>query len=367
MLFQNKLKHELFINAISTLLILSGIVIAQRGVVVFRLASKGIIPNDSVLTILVFGLTKNLPLLISLTLFLAVLSTLTRWYKDSEMIIWFSSGLGISSLIRPILAFCTPIFLFIGFLSFYLSPWAIQKAEEYKAGLENRDELAVISPGVFKESKNKDEVFYIEGLSDFGNKVKNVFVQSTQNGKSGIVVSNQGKRITTKFDDEYIVLEEGKRYEVDHQNKIFSQVDFKEYGFLVEKKLPTIIETSQISAKPTLLLFLEDGNRNKAELAWRAFLPISSIVLVFLAIPLSFINPRSGRSANIIIALMLFAIYNNLMGVTQSYISLGKINPILGCTLNHLIFVILSGYLLHRRSLNLPLIPEKFKKLKFRK
>lgn len=361
MLFQNKLKHELFINAISTLLILSGIVVAQRGVVVFRLASKGIIPNDSVLTILVFGLLKNLPLLITLTLFLAVLATLTRWFKDSEMIIWFSSGIGISDFLKPILTFCIPIIIFIGFLSFFLSPWAVQKAEEYKSGLKNRDELAIISPGVFKESKNKNEVFYIEGLADFGDKVKNVFVQSTQNGKSGIVVSNQGKRIKTKYEEEYIVLENGKRYEIDHSSNIFSQINFKEYGFLVEKKLPAIIDTSQIEAKPTLMLIYEKDKRDMAELMWRLSSPLSAIILIFLAIPLSFINPRSGRSANIIIALLIFAIYNNLIGVSQSYIYLGKITFLTAIILNHGALILLTFYLLKRRSLNLPLVPEKLR------
>ena len=367
MLYQNKLKNELFFNSLSTILILSGIVVAQRGVVVFRLASKGIIPNDSILTILVFSLLKYLPILLTLTLFLTILLTLSRWFRDSEMMIWFSSGLGLTSFIRPILFFSLPIILLIGFLSLYLSPWATQKSEEYKAGLKNRDELATISPGSFKESKSKDRVFYVEGFGDLGSKVKNVFVQSEQNGKLGIIVSNEGSRVSTNTDDEYIVLKKGKRYEVNHENNHFTEIKFSDYGFLVEKKLPPIIDVNQVEAMPTLLLLLTKRNREIAEFVWRVSLPISGIVLIILAIPLSFINPRSGRSVNIIIAIMIFAIYNNLMGVTQSYINLGKLNPYIGGSIVHLLIIMIASYLMMRRNLNLPLVPSKVRNLRRKK
>ena len=368
MLYQNKLKNELFYNSLSTILILSGIVVAQRGVVVFRLASKGIIPNDSILTILVFSLLKYLPILLTLTLFLTILLTLSRWFRDSEMMIWFSSGLGLTSFIRPILFFSLPIILLIGFLSLYLSPWATQKSEEYKAGLKNRDELATISPGSFKESKSKDRVFYVEGFGDLGSKVKNVFVQSEQNGKLGIIVSNEGSRVSTSTDkDEYIVLKKGKRYEVNHENNNFTEIKFDDYGFLVERKLPPIIDVNQVEAMPTALLLLTNGNREIAEFVWRVSLPISGIVLIILAIPLSFINPRSGRSANIIIAIMIFAIYNNLMGVTQSYINLGKLNPYVGGVIVHALIISVASYLMLRRNLNLPLLPSKVRNLRLKK
>ena len=338
------------------------------GVVVFRLASKGIIPNDSILTILVFSLLKYLPILLTLTLFLTILLTLSRWFRDSEMMIWFSSGLGLTSFIRPILFFSLPIILLIGFLSLYLSPWATQKSEEYKAGLKNRDELATISPGSFKESKSKDRVFYVEGFGDLGSKVKNVFVQSEQNGKLGIIVSNEGNRVSTSTDkDEYIVLRKGKRYEVNHENNNFTEIKFDDYGFLVERKLPPIIDVNQVEAMPTALLLLTNGNREIAEFVWRVSLPLSGIVLIILAIPLSFINPRSGRSVNIIIAIMIFAIYNNLMGVTQSYINLGKLNPYVGGAIVHVLIISVASYLMLRRNLNLPLLPSKVRNLRLKK
>ena len=361
MLFKTSLTKELFYTSLSTILILSGVVIAQRSVYIFRLASKGIIPNDAIDTILVFNLLKHLPLLLSLTLFLTVLITLTRWYKDSEMVIWFSSGVGLSKLIKPILIFSLPIIILITALSFYISPWAIHKAEEFKKGLKSRDELATITPGVFKESRSDNRIFYVEGFSELGNIVKNIFVQSVQNGKVGIIVANEGVRAENKRGEDYIIMKEGRRYEGRSNSQEFSTTDYNEYGILIEKETTKIISVGEVyEAKSTLELLASDSSRYKAELYWRLSLPISALLLVFIAIPLSVINPRSGRSLNIILALLLFVIYNNLLGVSHSIVAIGNTKILYGLWPVHLSFAVLAIYLFYRRSLNLPFFPVKF-------
>jgi len=365
MLFKTSLTKELFYTSLSTILILSGVVIAQRSVYIFRLAAKGIIPNDAIDTILVFNLLKHLPLLLSLTLFLTVLITLTRWYKDSEMVIWFTSGFGLSKFIKPIIIFSMPIIILIATLSFYISPWAVHKAEEFKKGLKNRDELATITPGVFKESKSDNRIFYIEGFSELGNIVKNIFVQSVQNSKIGIIIANEGERIENKRGEDYIIMKEGRRYEGRSNSQEFSTTYFEEYGILIEKEAAQIITVGEVyEAKSTLELLKSDSTRYKAELYWRLSLPISALLLVFLAIPLSFINPRSGRSVNIILALLLFVIYNNLLGVSHSIVSIGNTKILYGLWPVHLSFGAISIYLFYRRSLNLPLFPTQFLKNK---
>ena len=365
MLFKTSLTKELFYTSLTTILILSGVVIAQRSVYIFRLAAKGIIPNDTIDTILVFNLLKHLPLLLSLTLFLTVLITLTRWYKDSEMVIWFSSGLGLSNLIKPILMFSLPIIILIATLSFYISPWAVHKAEEFKKGLKSRDELATITPGIFKESKSDNRIFYIEGFSELGNVVKNIFVQSIQNGKVGVIIANEGERIENKRGEDYIIMKEGRRYEGQSNSQEFSTTYFQEYGILIEKEAPKIISVGEVyEAKSTLELLASNSSRYKAELYWRMSVPISALLLVFLAIPLSVINPRSGRSANIIMALLLFVIYNNLLGVSHSIVSIGNTKIWYGLWPVHAAFATITIYLLYRRTQNLPLLPKMIYKRK---
>jgi lipopolysaccharide export system permease protein len=166
MLFRRSLLQELVSTAAGAFLILVGIVIAQRAGNFIRLAAKGILPNDAITTMLGFSMIKFLPMILSLTLFLAVLMTLSRWYRDSEMVIWFSSGISITGWIRPILGFVTPVIVFVAVLSLFVMPWATNKGEEYRTELESRDDLASISPGVFKESNNGERVFFIESFDE---------------------------------------------------------------------------------------------------------------------------------------------------------------------------------------------------------
>ena len=154
-------------------------------------------------------------------------------------------------------------------------------------------------------------------------------------------------------------MKEGRRYEGQSNSQEFSTTYFKEYGVLIEKESSKAISVGEVyEAKSTLELLESDSSRYKAELYWRISLPISALLLVFLAIPLSVINPRSGRSVNIIMALLLFVIYNNLLGVSHSIVSIGNARIWYGLWPVHLFFAIITFYLLYRRTLNLPLLPK---------
>jgi lipopolysaccharide export system permease protein len=367
MLYKTKLNKELFYTAIATILILTGVVVAQRIVYVFRLAAKGIIPNDTIDTILVFNLLKHLPLLLSITLFLTILMALSRWYKDSEMIVWLSSGLSLSKLVKPIIYFSIPTILLIGFLSLLVSPWAVQKVEEYKNGLKTRDEFSAISPGIFKESKSDNRILYVEGFSELGNTVNNVFIQSYQNGKLGVMISSKGKRYTNEKGENYIVLLDGNRYEGGRKTEEFTTVKYKEYGILIEKDIPSLsaasARVSKMEAKKTIELIGNLSNKKfQAEFLWRLSLPISTFILILIAIPLSFNNPRSGRSMNIVSAILIFVIYNNAVSISNSLIATGQLSIWIGSWLSHFIFLSIAIYFMYRRSLNLNLIPTFFQK-----
>ena len=111
--FKRSLLQELVSSAIGAFAILVGIVIAQRVAYYIGIAAAGALASDAINTLLGFSLIRFLPMLLSLTIFLSVLLTLTRCYRDSEMVIWFSSGLSISNWIRPVLMFALPVIAMI--------------------------------------------------------------------------------------------------------------------------------------------------------------------------------------------------------------------------------------------------------------
>lgn len=359
MLFRRSLLQELISTAAGAFLILVGIVIAQRAGYLIRLAAKGILPNDAITTMLGFNMVKFLPMLLSLTLFLAVLMTLSRWYRDSEMVIWFSSGLSINSWVKPVLAFTLPVIALIAILSLFIMPWATNKGEDFRVQLESRDDLASISPGVFKESSNAERVFFIESFDELGNIVKNIFVQSIQHQKLGIIVAAQGSRLTEKNGDNFLVMENGRRYQGERGTAEFSTTQFEKYALRVEaaevKQKPP-----NTQSKSSQELIKNNDHANSAELQWRLAIPVSALILALLAIPLSSLDPRAGRSANFVLALIIYMIYNNMLSIMQAWVAQGKVHETVGLWPVHLLFLIFTAYMFYRRVKQLPILPNIF-------
>jgi lipopolysaccharide export system permease protein len=357
MLFRRSLLQELISTSVGVFLILLGIVIAQRAGYLIQLAAKGILPNDAIATMLGFNIIKFLPMLLSLALFLSILMTLSRWYRDSEMIVWFSSGLGFNNFIRPIMAFTTPIVIVILILSLFTMPWATRKGEDYAAQLESRDELSAISPGVFKESAAAERVYFIESYDALGNIVKNIFVRSIQNNKLNIIAAQQGSRYIEKNGDNFLIMENGRRYLGESGTANFSTTEFKKYAIRVQpaEVKQRVTETISKSSKE---LFLIKSNANSAELQWRFAIPISALVLALLALPLSALDPRAGRSGNFALALVIYIIYINALSITHALVAQGKIHAAVGLWPVHLLFSILASYMFYRRTLQLPILPK---------
>lgn len=356
MLFKKSLLHELVSTAIGAFLILLGIVIAQRVAYYIGVAAKGSLASDAINTLLGFSMLKFLPMLLSLTLFLAVLLTLARWHRDSEMVVWFSSGKGIASWVRPVLTFALPVIVVIGFLSLFVTPWATHKGADFRDQLKSRDELASISPGVFKESRGADRVYFVESFDELGNIVKNIFVQSIQHQKLGIIVATQGHRESATNEDSFLVMQHGRRYEGKPNTPEFSTTEFERYAIRIE---PAEVkqEPPSTQSKSSIELLQHHSNDSNAEIQWRLAIPISAFVLVLLAIPLSFVDPRSGRSANLMMALLIYVIYNNLLSIMQAWLAQGKISPMVGLWPVHAFFLVLTVYMFYRRLFLLPMIP----------
>ena len=88
---------------------------------------------------------------------------------------------------------------------------------------------------------------------------------------------------------------------------------------------------------------------NLAELVWRIGIPVSSLVLVLLAIPMSFVNPRAGRSANLLFALLTYMVYSNLLSVSQARVAQGRLDFSLGIWMVHAGMVLLLVVLFAQR------------------
>ena len=347
-IFHRALLNELVGNLLIVLTILLGITGSILWIRLLGDAASGALANEAVGAMLGFSILNYLPVLLSVAGFLAVLLTVSRAYRDSEMVVWMSSGLSLTAWIRPVLYLATPIVVIIAVISLVLSPWALRKSDQYRTQLENRDDLSTVAPGVFKESRHADRVYFVESFNTLNNTVNNVFMRSEQNQQSGIMVAEHGYQMTAKNKDRFIVLLNGRRYEGISGQADYKIMEFERYAIRVEAYESKMVETSS-KAMRTSELLRKPFPLYISELQWRVSLPISALILMVFAIPLGFSNPRAGRSANLLIAIFAYMIYSNFLSIAQAWVAQGKLNPYIGLWVVHGVMLFLVVWLFHHR------------------
>ncbi len=348
-IFFRTLIREFIASGLLVFSILLGIVVFTQLIRFLGESVSGLLAVDGILVMLGFSAMNYLPVLLSISLFLSVLITLSRCYRDSEMVVWFSSGVGLVRWTRPVLGYAIPVTLVIAFMSLVLSPWALSKADEFKRQLDSRDDVSHATPGAFRESKQADRVFFLEDVDARSKKVGNIFVRSVQNGKEGTMVAKEGYQETAENGDRFLVLLNGSRYEGIPGQADFRISRFERYAVRIE---PAELGKAQpnIKAYSTPYLLQHPHSLHTAELHWRIGLPLSALILALLAIPLSYVDPRAGRSLNLITAMVVYMFYNNMISVTNSWVALKKISPLTGLWGLHLFMLLALVLLFQYRS-----------------
>jgi lipopolysaccharide export system permease protein len=350
-IFHRALVREFIGVGLPVFAVLLGIIVITQLIRLLGDSVSGLLAVDGVLALLGFAALNYLPVVLSISLFLSILLTLSRCYRDSEMVVWFSSGIGLTRWVRPVLSYALPLVGLIALLSLVLSPWALSKAREFRHQLDSRDDVAAATPGAFRESKHDGRVYFVENVDVGQNRVGNIFAQSVQNGRAGIMVAKQGELETASNGDRFLILLNGTRYEGTPGQLDYKIVEFERYAMRIET-MEAKQDASPVQALPTLELLKHPDSWNISELEWRLGLPISALVLALLAIPLSFVNPRAGRSLNLVVALILYTIYSNMISLTNSWVGQEKIGPVLGLVGIHaFMFGLMILMFYHRMSI----------------
>ena len=165
MIFQRALIREFASLASAVFLTLFSIALTTRLIRLLGDAAGGKIPSDAVFAYLGFFSVTTLPVLLSLTLFVSVLLSLSRSYRDSEMVIWFNSGLSLAAWIVPVMWFAAPLVFVVALLTLVINPWSARIAEQYRSRIEARDDLSRVEPGAFGESRGRNRVFFVEAIA----------------------------------------------------------------------------------------------------------------------------------------------------------------------------------------------------------
>jgi lipopolysaccharide export system permease protein len=310
----------------ATFTVLFTVIVTWTLINILGKAAGGKVASGDVLALIALYALNYLPTILILTSFISVLAAVTRSYRDSEMVVWFASGQSLSAWIRPVLMFGLPLVLLVSALSLVVRPWASMKTNEFVERFEKREDLKRVAPGQFRESTSSNRVFFVEGSSGGSTVVQNVFVNTIENKGSSIVVAKEGVIESDGKGGQFLVLKNGRRYQGVPGRPDFQSMEFQRYSMRVATKMPVAGTDVPVDAMPTTALLAVPNQATLSELLYRINAPIMVVVLMLLAIPLGFVNPRAGSSTNLILALLIFFTYSNLSKTIEAAVKQGKLS-----------------------------------------
>ncbi|MGV6859529.1 MAG: LPS export ABC transporter permease LptF [bacterium] len=291
----------------------------------------------------------SLPVLLSVSLFLAILVTLGRLYADNEITALRASGMGLAALMKPFVQLGLVVAMVQAVLVFWLAPEAEQEIQLVRARSVSALDLGGITPGRFITLKESGQVVYAELLDQERRELQRIFLFSNQDGKNQVIsatTASQAENADTG--DKYLRLENGQWLAGDENSLKAQRTRFEALGLFIPE-MQVVVSGNKPRAMDTPTLWASDSVRLRAELQWRLAAPVMVLVLVLLAIPLSYTSPRKGRFANLAMAVVSCIVYFNVLGMAKGWMMKGVTPAWLGIWWVHFLPLMLATWLLWRQ------------------
>ncbi len=341
MILTRYLYREILATLLAVLSVLLLIYVSNRFVRFLADASAGDLSGQVIYQLLALKTLSASVMLIPLALFFAVLLTMGRLYRDSEMTVLQACGVSQSWFVGRVLALSLVVAAVVALITLTLAPWAEAESDRLIDRQKAVPEAMMVTPGRFIQIHDGDGVIYIEKQSRDGQRMENIFIYMNE-AEDEVILSaprahfdiREGGRVR------YLVLEEGLRYQKRQDGSRYNLVSFREHALRILQRAvaPSVVQTREL---PTSTLWTETFPPRVAELQWRLSMPLTVVLLAMLAIPLSVSQPRSGRFGRIFVAILVYVLYNNLLGIAKSWVSQSQVPAGLGMWWVHTLLLLL--------------------------
>ncbi len=326
MLFDRTFRSELSRAFGVTLIVLLTIVLTMVLIKTLSLAAGGRIAPQDVLRLLGFTTVGYLPIALTLALFVAVVATLGRLYRDSEMAVWQACGVPLRHFIGPVMRAIWPVLLGVVAMVMFVWPWANEQSAALKDRYERRSDLSRVAPGQFQSSRDGSKVFFIERDDASGPLVgRSVFILSQGEKRESVTTAAEGE-IVWNGDDRVLSLRNGQRADTELSGHTHNLARFDEYRVVADRHAARSLDELPPKAMSTLELMRSPQPRHQAELAWRLGMVIGAANYALLGIGLSASNPRRPNSWSLLMALLVFIVYFNLTTYSRTWVERERFN-----------------------------------------
>lgn len=358
MLIFRYLAKEVFVTLAALTIILLLIFMSNQLVIYLSRAANGQIPGMIIMKLMMFELPTLMTLLLPLGFYIALLVAYGRLYAESEMTVLQACGYGPSQLLKHSFIMASVVFLLVAVIILWVSPSIATERTKLLKTTGVQTLIQTIVPGRFQSVSNGRQVFYVESMSRDHKQAKHIFL-ARQVIKNNIPqwnilwADNAFAETDPKTFEDYIILQQGKEYE-----GLPGQADYQVMQFEQSKARlphPIVVTDNDVRTASTtsLLPFANPDRRKAAELQWRLSIPLMVLSLTLVAIPLSRVNPRAGKYANLLPAIVLYIVYANFMFISRGWIISGKIPLWLGMWWLHVVVALIGLLLIWRNRVKL--------------
>ena len=314
---------------LATLIVL--MVVSLGGVMADLLGNiaDGRLPATLLVSQLGLQLLNYLPLVLPLALMLGLLLAFARLYRDAEMPVLTSVGVGPRRMLRPLLMLVVPVVVLVGVLSLWLGPWADRTSERMIEHANRSLVVAGLDAGRFTVLPN-GSVIYIGGISADGTRLQRVFVQRQEEGRVDVVTAQSGEMFFEGQRDRYMRLTDGFRVEGPlAQGMDYNLMRYASNEFALPDRADVREETDP-ELLPTLALFDDPRADATAQLHARIAPPLLALAFAMMTLPLARSSPRQTRHGRILLGLLAYLVGTNLMFLGTQSLSDGSVPAALG-------------------------------------
>ncbi|OOF37920.1 LPS export ABC transporter permease LptF [Rodentibacter rarus] len=342
MILTRYLTKEVFKSQVAILFILLLIFFCQQLVRVLSSAANGNVPADLVFSLLGLGMPTMAQLMLPLCLFIAILLTFGRLYAESEITVMRACGIGQGILVRVVLMLSLITAGLAAYNALWLSPWAVQKQSTLVEEAKANPTMGALSSGQFMSTSNNNFVLFIDSIK--GNEINDVYLfQTAPKGqtKPSVVTAEKGQLKSLPNGDQILSLQNTQRVEGTAALPDFRFTHFAEYQAYLGYQA-TESQSDEAATLSSGALIKQNDPAARAELHWRITLILAVPLMALIAVPLSRVNPRQGRFAKILPALLLYLIYFLLQSSLKSAGSAGKLEASILMPLVNVAFLFLG-------------------------
>ncbi len=332
------LNKEILLASSAVLLILMLIFTSQQFVRYLSDVVDGKIAPELLLSMVGLQLPPLVGFLIPLSLFLGILLAFGQLYVENELTVARSVGVGNRQLAQMLMPVAIVGFMVAGGFSLWVAPWAAGTQQDLLKQQDKQSELAFLSAGKFQVSSDGSSVIYAADQSGSGEFSQLFFARLPEQANSDwhIVSAEKGLLVHQESGGNALKLIQGDSYRIPSNSGAWSISNFDSYRMQIaprasERKL-------KLKAIASADLVTNLNAQHWAELHWRMAIPISIPLLIFLAIPLSRVEPRQGKFARMLPALLLYLSYMIFLMLARGLIEDEKIPGVLGLWWVHGLF-----------------------------